>query len=192
MDIHEREHITAMVDPGHAVIQPEEINTIERAMARLDTESPLPRIEIGMRVEVSFKHPAARRIYTTQRNQGRVGIVRRENPMGRAMPGLPGIDTPGKLWFVELDATDRHPEQVEICIAGAALVPIDPAPESALTFDRVLEIGVCVETRGDLSRWNIGPEECVWLNEAEERLCEPGEEDGEDFGGLVAGLEGEE
>ncbi|SMF96829.1 hypothetical protein SAMN02949497_4240 [Methylomagnum ishizawai] len=152
-------------------------HTIERAAALL----PLPKIEIGMRVRIDYSHPEARQ-YKQQRHTGRIGTVNRENPFGRGgLIAQPDRDNcAGGLWYVLLDATDRR-EAIEVCILGAALVPVDPAPEpeSQLSFDLVMEVGTPVEWRGDRVLYYVGTDDPVWVNIAEERLCEPGEEDGE-------------
>lgn len=135
----------------------------------------------GMRVRVDYSSADARRIYQQQHHSGATGTIDRRADAGLALLGREA--QPGGIWAVNLDDVRSQEEGFQVHLAGCALVPLAaepaPEPEPELTYERVMQIGICAETKGDLSRWSISAEECVWLNEAEERLCEPGEEDGE-------------
>jgi len=175
----------------------EAINAIDRAAALLpqavNPEPPLPVIREGMRVRIDYSHPASH--WHEQRHSGREGVVRRENRCGRALPGQPDTAIQGGLWYVLLDATARR-EAIEICIGGAALVPVEPEPtpesaptpeaiaEAEPTYEQIVTQGTWLESRNGYDRYMLDTDEpgdglTYWVSHDEERLCEPGEEDGD-------------
>ena len=118
MDRPEIENTLAMADPGYAVVQADELDTVDSIVATL------PRIEPGMRIRVEYLHPVARAI-PHQTHAGRTGIVNRRDPVANAKGQ-------SHLWYVILDAVNGG-EAIEVVLHPACLVPfLSPAAPPCL------------------------------------------------------------